>query len=276
MWHASAISSDGSLYIWGYSKACGADSNVLKPLKLDLNDVCGIACGFNFTLAWTNKGSAYSWGSGHNGVLGHGDTENQRTPKLIDLLKSEKIVHMSAGYSHCTAITENGRLFTWGKANFSALGHGISSKTDTLVPQLVQGVKDARQASCSKGENHGHTLVVCREGAVFASGDGYKGKLGFGDQESCSSFKRISQDNFANEEIISVSAGGIHSSAISKAGHVFTWGCGSDGRLGHPEAEGHRYLFRSDTPRIVEYLTSHSAVQVSASYYHTASLLNQI
>ena len=39
-----------------------------------------------------------------------------------------------------------------------------------------------------------------------------------------------------------VCAGGIHSSAVTVDGGVFTWGCGSDGRLGHPEAEGHRYL----------------------------------
>ena len=64
-----------------------------------------------------------------------------------------------------------------------------------------------------------------------------------GDQESCFSFKKISQESFSNEEIKAVSAGGIHSSAVSKTGNVFTWGCGSDGRLGHPEAEGHRYLF---------------------------------
>lgn len=33
-------------------------------------------------------------------------------------------------------------------------------------------------------------------------------------------------------------------SADPREGAVWTWGCGSDGRLGHPEAEGHRYLYR--------------------------------
>ena len=190
-------------------------------MKLDLNDVCGIACGFNFTLTWTNKGFAYSWGSGHNGVLGNVDTENQRTP-IIESLISQKVVLMSAGYSHCTAITEDGRLFTWGKVSFGSLGHGICSMTDVPIPQLVEDVKDASQANCSKGGNHGHTLVVCSEGAVFVSGDGYKGKLGLGDQESCFSFKKISQESFSNGEIKAVSAGGIHSSAVSKTGNVFT------------------------------------------------------
>ena len=52
--------------------------------------------------------------------------------------------------------------------------------------------------------------------------------------------------------------------------------CGSDGRLGHPEAKGHRYLFRSDTPRVVEALATYGhAVDVKASYYHTVAIVNK-
>lgn len=68
-----------------------------------------------------------------------------------------------------------------------------------------------------------------------------------------------------------VACGGIHSAARTEDGCVFTWGCGSDGRLGHPEAHGHRYLFRSDVPRLVEGLGRESrAVDLACSYYHTA------
>lgn len=67
-----------------------------------------------------------------------------------------------------------------------------------------------------------------------------------------------------------VECGGIHSAAMTEEGGVFTWGCGSDGRLGHPEAHGHRYLFRSDVPRHVEGLGANSrATDLSCSYYHT-------
>lgn len=71
--------------------------------------------------------------------------------------------------------------------------------------------------------------------------------------------------------MIEVECGGIHSAAVTREGSVYTWGCGSDGRLGHPEAKGHRYLFRSDVPRKVENLPS-KVVSVDCSYYHTAVL----
>ena len=102
---------------------------------------------------------------------------------------------------------------------------------------------------------------------MYAWGDGYKGKLGLGDQEFRYEPTLIPKENFSGDTLRHVSAGGIHSSAVNEEGHVFTWGCGSDGRLEHPEAAGHRYLFRSDVPRIVDALKgSGKATQVCASY----------
>ena len=45
------------------------------------------------------------------------------------------------------------------------------------------------------------------------------------------------------------SAGGIHSAILSDDGAILTFGCGSDGRLGHPESSDHRYLYREGLPR---------------------------
>ena len=38
------------------------------------------------------------------------------------------------------------------------------------------------------------------------------------------------------EGIIRASGGGIHSAVLSSDGALLTFGCGSDGRLGHPES----------------------------------------
>ena len=64
-----------------------------------------------------------------------------------------------------------------------------------------------------------------------------------------------------------VCSGGIHSMALCD-GKVFTWGCGSDGRLGHPECEGHRYLYKESTPLVIA--SKHVASDISCSYYHSA------
>ena len=274
LWHGCVLHANGNVSIWGYKKACGSTSgNTLEPCVVaDLNNCIGVSSGNNYTLTWTKEGHAYSWGSNHHGVLGHGNNEPTEKPFQIAALKDVKVIHMSAGFSHCGAVTEDGKVYMWGKGKFGALGLGEEKQDDYLVPQLVPDLVDMKEISCNVGENHGHTLALSHDGTVYSSGDGYKGKLGLGNQNSYWSFQSIPHESFCGESVIHVSAGGIHSSAVSKEGHVFTWGCGSDGRLGHPDAEGHRYLFRSDSPRIVETLQGKS-VNVSSSYYHTVALL---
>ena len=239
-------------------------------------NIVGVSCAHNFTLCWDEEGRAYSWGSGHNGVLGQGNSADIHTPTQIEALVQSKITFMDGGHSHSAAVSSDGKIFMFGKGKDGALGLGKNMLKDVLTPTEVMSetMTNISKVSCSVGEHHGHTLAVTRDGTVYAWGDGYKGKLGLGDQDPRFTPTLISPGHFNGDHITNVSAGGIHSSGVSHTGHVFTWGCGSDGRLGHPEAKGHRYLFRSDTPRRVDFLVDKGrAVMVKASYYHTVALL---
>jgi len=48
--------------------------------------------------------------------------------------------------------------------------------------------------------------------------------------------------------IIDIACGGFHSAAISRYGHLYTWGKGRYGRLGHGDYEDYLY------PKLVNYL----------------------
>ena len=293
-WHAACVTEDGQLLAWGYKKSLGgaggaakpvpevpATANVVAPLRIPFPDgvsIKTVSCGFNYTYCVNSEGLCYSWGCGNHGVLGHGDLNDRLSPTLVDGLKEEVVRHVDCGFSHATLVSSNasgsgGKVFVTGSGETGALGLG-SNRTNRLVPTVIPSLLDrgvcAVSASCSKGEHHAHTLVCSEDGRVFSFGDGYKGKLGHGDQESCDVPKPIEAEHFLGRRVVSVSCGGIHSLAVTEDGSLFTWGCGSDGRLGHPEAKGHRYLFRSDIPRRVELLSSSKVMQASCSYYHTA------
>lgn len=286
IWHGAAIADSNNLYIWGYGKSHG----VLGDLGESLSTprlltgpfscrVAGVSCGNNYTLLWTIDGTAFSWGCGRHGVLGHDDVADKSTPLIILKFQADRvrISFMSAGFAHCGAVTDSGKVYMFGKGEDGALGLGKSPPHEVSQPTAVQALLNVLELSCSVGEKHGHTLFVTDEGRVYACGDGYKGKLGLGDQLSRFEPTILPSESFNHEFITHVSAGGIHSAAVSQKGHVFTWGCGSDGRLGHPEGQGHRYLFRSDVPRVVEALSKVStATRISCSYYHTAALVEYV
>ena len=289
-WHGGCVTSEGDLYTWGYNKSHGVlglgrdqTSSVPRfepvPIKVPAPIDGGIkfkhiACGYNYSYAVGVDGSCWSWGSGAHGVLGHGDSNDCFQPARVKVPGDEAVSFVSCGYSHAAVITDVAGLMTVGRGEDGALGLGKEGgKLDKHTLQRVRALNNivVVNASCSLGERHSHTLACTGDGEVYSWGDGYKGKLGHNDQESRDIPTRIDPSAFGGEFVVVVACGGIHSAAVTREGSVFTWGCGSDGRLGHPEAKGHRYLFRCDVPRKVETLPK-NVTSVDCSYFHTAVL----
>ena len=50
--------------------------------------IVAIAAGRDHSAAVTMSGEAYTWGSGWNGQLGHGDDEGQSVPRRVDSFSS--------------------------------------------------------------------------------------------------------------------------------------------------------------------------------------------
>ena len=48
-----------------------------------------------YALALTDTGDVYSWGKGYNGRLGHKDSSNYSSPKIIDTLVPENVIKVS-------------------------------------------------------------------------------------------------------------------------------------------------------------------------------------
>lgn len=61
-----------------------------------------ISCGAHHVVVLTSKSELYTWGKGANGRLGHGDTEDRKSPSLVVALKDRHIKSISCG-SNCTS-----------------------------------------------------------------------------------------------------------------------------------------------------------------------------
>lgn len=58
--------------------------------------------------------------------VGTGSTADVLVPTSLDVLMDEDIVQAAAGTHHSLALTIDGKIYTWGKNDTGALGHGDS------------------------------------------------------------------------------------------------------------------------------------------------------
>ena len=171
----------------------------------------------------------YSWGRGEYGQLGHGDRCSVAVPTVIDTFEHVEggIKQISLGTSHSAGLTTTGDVYTWGYGGDGRLGHG--SEDDELTPRLLEPLCDKNVEMIVCGELH--TAALTAGGEVYSWGLGKNGRLGHSDSETRLTPLRI--ESLRNVIITQIACGGLHTSALSNVGDVYTWGRGKDGRLGH-------------------------------------------
>ena len=112
--HVAAITTDGRVLTWGnpdngkLGHAQKEEGKEYKPKnyadraevdfvsgELEGKTIVSVECGFNSTVALTQDGDVYTWGSGKEGSLGHEDYEDQLLPKKVEGLSN--IVRIQSG-----------------------------------------------------------------------------------------------------------------------------------------------------------------------------------
>ena len=191
-------------------------------------DVVGIASGgCGFTAAVSSTGEVYTWGSCFYGTLGHGHPTTA-LPRRVCALSAHRVLSVAAGYQHCLAVCESGRVFSWGWNYHGQCGHGLFNH-DQLQPRLIEALSGIWVRSGSAGDNH--SVVVSEAGALYSFGGGIHGQLGHG-CDSCLN-SPVQVDALQHVRVTYASAGFYYSLAVGEDGSVFAWGNNGEGQLGH-------------------------------------------
>ncbi|XP_029024458.1 probable E3 ubiquitin-protein ligase HERC1 isoform X3 [Betta splendens] len=267
-----SVSADGSVKACGkgsYGRLGLGDSNnqsmpkklVLEPHR-NMKKVSSSKGSDGHTLAITVEGEVFSWGDGEYGKLGHGNSATQKYPKIIQgPLLGKVVVCVSAGYRHSAAVTNDGELYTWGEGDFGRLGHSDSQSRN--VPTLVKDISGVGQAACGSS----HTIAVAQDGrTVWSFGGGDNGKLGHGDTNRVYRPKVI--EALHGFIVRKVCAGSQSSLALTSAGQVFAWGCGSCLGCGSSETTSLR-------PRFIEDLSITKIIDISCGDSHCLALSHE-
>ena len=202
-YNSAAVTEEGSLFTWGYGAygqlGLGDDKNKLIPTCVPNESFNGarvhmVSCSTYRSLAVTEPGSLWSWGCRTFSLLGHKNEFDKLIPTLVDPLhfNSAKIVTASAGSYVSTAVTEDGEIYSWGKArdfrypyHYTGLGH--TDIQDKLVPTRV----DAKYMQGARvGRWHG-----LRPEHALAFAMGLHSRLGGTDKDKECSLVSILDDN---------------------------------------------------------------------------------
>lgn len=146
-YHGSLITNQGNAYLWGLNIAgqlgIGNEENQFYPVKLNLSlsgedKIKSIQLGGWHSMAISNQGMYYAWGIRNDGRLGIYVDENQNMPILINesfnLNEGEYVKYFSLGSWSSSAVTNQGRLWTWG---YNKGRLGLGNRTSYTLPQLV-------------------------------------------------------------------------------------------------------------------------------------------
>jgi alpha-tubulin suppressor-like RCC1 family protein len=105
------LTESGKVYTFGANSfgQCGIGKESISVQDPELiaigeeEEVVDIAAGYQHALAVTKNGAVFAWGKGERGQLGFG-TANVSTPQEVIALKNKKVVEVSAGFNHSSAL----------------------------------------------------------------------------------------------------------------------------------------------------------------------------
>ena len=129
-------------------------------------DVVQLAAGAGHSLARTERGEVWVWGSNTEGQLGLGEDSEETvfSPTLLPL--SSGVAHISCGYYHTALVTSQGQLLTFGEADGGKLGLGETEEEeeelDTDSPRLVNIPEPVATVECGAS----HTIALTTSGKV--------------------------------------------------------------------------------------------------------------
>ncbi|MCI5604818.1 MAG: hypothetical protein MR413_04125, partial [Clostridia bacterium] len=272
--HSIAINILGEVWTWGRNNRGqlgdgttvdrSYPTQVMKEDGTPLNNVMIVAAGESHSVALTRDGVLYTWGDNTYGQLGNGQTssvcayathpvnvsgENNSSTSLSDMLKekNESISNIIAGKNHTLAVSNQGKLYSWGANESGQLG--INSTAGKYFPVQVRGYNGGGFLTdvILIGAGADHSLAVRTDGSVWSWGKNNHGQLGQGTNGPNNTYKNMITPNrvlkgeydTGNTEdkyiknVDALSAGENFTIVTTRDRNVYAWGENTYGQLGN-------------------------------------------
>ena len=227
------------------------------------------------TVSMAPRGAAprlLACGDNRCGQLGLGDEKLRGRLIAVDdetFGSDASIVALSAAKETSAFVTDDGRLFTFGRGDNGRLGHGDG--VDVPSPRVVESLVNAgvKVSTVAMGENHG--VAVASDGALYTWGYG-NNAAALGRARSANDATPARVDALRDELVVGVAAGRVHTVAVTAKGEVWAWGNGRRHALGLDGTATHARPMRVALADPLDPNKTARAVQVACGGGHTLVL----
>jgi alpha-tubulin suppressor-like RCC1 family protein len=259
-----AVKNNGTLWTWGYGyRGQLGNATIATNISTPITTFSGgtnwkeISAGNDHVAAIKTDGTLWVWGYANNGQLGTSDLIPQRSTPITTFAGGTNWKQISSGNNNTAAIKTDGTLWTWGGGFSGELGNADTTLRSTPITTFTGGT-DWKQVSVGSG----HLIAIKTDGTLWTWGNSNFGQLG-----NASSVKTSTPvTTFAGgTNWKQVSAGLYSSTAIKTDGTLWTWGMGSNGKLGTNQVSS------SSTP-VTTFAGGTNWKQVSSGGYHTSAV----
>ncbi|SHH12681.1 Regulator of chromosome condensation (RCC1) repeat-containing protein [Anaerosphaera aminiphila DSM 21120] len=189
------------------------------------------------------QGKVWSWGYNLSGRTGIGQTAAQqmylgglrRIPYFVD--KDIKIVKIAAGYETGYALSDQGKLYAWGRGLEGQMGNGTNATTNVTPVEVNISTKIVDFYPAKANQAH-HIAAVDENGDIFMWGYGSGGRIPGSTGYNSTPIKVSLPTLSAGVKFIKVSPGDHHTLALADDGTVWAMGSRARGVLGDGSTTG--------------------------------------
>lgn len=133
---------DNASGVLGTASSKETGTNITAPTQIPLPQnvtAVSVSAGFDHVLMLGSDGNVYAWGNNEAGQLGTSSGDTLSTPTLVAGLQGKSIVAVAAGHRFSLALSEGGKVYSFGLNDKLQLGYKPTAKA-SATPTLIEAL----------------------------------------------------------------------------------------------------------------------------------------